>query len=72
MGRLAKLAETVFGTKPIVITLPYQETVSARTAAGRSSRFSWSATGHSRAVIDPVEVRVGSVLLAQFSAPVTA
>jgi SAM-dependent methyltransferase len=29
VGRLAKLAETVFGTKPIVITLPYQDAVSA-------------------------------------------
>jgi SAM-dependent methyltransferase len=30
VGRLAKMAEEVFGTKPVVISLPYRDTIQAR------------------------------------------
>ena len=71
VGRLVKLGETVFGSRPLVVSLPYQDVISRdnnqrdyitfllvrrRHVAGRRS--------------DPVEVRVRAVLLAQSGAEI--
>ena len=49
VGRLATMAEKVFGTTPIVISLPYQERDHARPEpVGRSSRSCSSATDSTR------------------------
>ena len=49
VGRLVKLAETVFGSKPIVISLPYQDVDHAEQQSDATiSRSCWSETGHRR------------------------
>ena len=34
VGRLAKMAERVFGTRPLIFSLPYQEKISPRDSQG--------------------------------------
>ena len=69
VGRLVKLAEKVFGTRPLVISLPYQDVIAPdqrparlhHVPAGRQRRLA----GRRR---DPRAVREGPVLLALRSA----
>jgi hypothetical protein len=51
VGRLAKMAENVFGTKPVVISLPFQERISL--SASQKDHFNLLLVGNSAA--SPVE-----------------
>jgi SAM-dependent methyltransferase len=44
VGRLAKLAERVFGTKPIVLSLPYQDTITPGDNQGNRLTYLFSGT----------------------------
>jgi len=57
VGRLAKMAETVFGTKPIVISLPYKARIGPDQA--QTGMITMLIVGRTEAAVAPIRARFG-------------
>ena len=57
VGRLVKLAEKVFGSRPIVVSLPYQEVICARQQPARLHHVSARRRTGVRAVVESIRAR---------------